>query len=110
MDINAIKQLARMISASKYPVFFGGAGVSTQSGIPDFRSDQGLYQEKGRIPPEEIISHSFFLSNPEMFYEFYTTKMVYPQAKPNACHLALARLEEMGRMKAVITQNIDGQI
>ncbi|MDD4081724.1 MAG: NAD-dependent protein deacylase [Eubacteriales bacterium] len=108
MDIDLIRQLADMAAASKNTVFFGGAGVSTESGIPDFRSAQGLFQEKSRIPPEEIISRSFFMSHPEAFYEFYKQKMVYPQARPNTCHKALARLEGMGRLRAVITQNIDG--
>lgn len=105
---SALRQLAGMIAQSRHAVFFGGAGVSTESGIPDFRSDQGLYQQKSRIPPEEIISHSFFLNEPEMFYAFYKSKMVYPEARPNACHRALAALEERGLVKAVITQNIDG--
>ncbi|MGI6695490.1 MAG: NAD-dependent protein deacylase [Christensenellales bacterium] len=108
MNTQATRQLAELILQSNNTVFFGGAGVSTESGIPDFRSDQGLYKEKSRIPPEEIISHSFFIRNPEMFYDFYKHKMVYPGAKPNPAHLALARLEAMGKMQAVITQNIDG--
>jgi len=108
MSTQQILKLADLIRASGNTVFFGGAGVSTESGIPDFRSDQGLYQEKGRIPPEEIISRSFFLSHPEEFYTFYKRKMVYPEARPNACHQALAALEGMGMLKTVITQNIDG--
>ncbi len=108
MNTQAIQQLAELILQSDNTVFFGGAGVSTESGIPDFRSDQGLYQQKSLIPPEEIISHSFFLRKPEVFYEFYKHKMVYPQARPNPAHHALARLEAMGKLRAVITQNIDG--
>ncbi|MGI6688171.1 MAG: NAD-dependent protein deacylase [Christensenellales bacterium] len=108
MNTQATRQLAELILQSNNTVFFGGAGVSTESGIPDFRSDQGLYKEKSRIPPEEIISHSFFIRNPEMFYDFYKHKMVYPEARPNPTHLALARLEAMGKMQTVITQNIDG--
>lgn len=108
MDMKRIRQLASMMATSKNAVFFGGAGVSTESGIPDFRSEQGLYQEKNLVPPEEIISHSFFLSNPEAFYAFYRHKMVYPGARPNASHHALAKLERMGKLQAVITQNIDG--
>ena len=108
MSTQQILKLADLIRASGNTVFFGGAGVSTESGIPDFRSDQGLYQEKGRIPPEEIISRSFFLSHPEEFYTFYKRKMVYPEARPNACHRALVALEGMGMLKTVITQNIDG--
>lgn len=108
MNTEAIKKLADFIISSNYTVFFGGAGVSTESGIPDFRSDQGLYAEKSRIPPEEIISRSFFTRNPEMFYTFYKEKMIYPEARPNAAHQALAKLEEMGKVQAVVTQNIDG--
>ena len=108
MNTQLIQQLADLILQSRRAVFFGGAGVSTESGIPDFRSDQGLYREKSRIPPEEIISHSFFLKHPDLFYDFYKHKMVYPQAVPNPAHRALARLEEMGKLTAVITQNIDG--
>jgi NAD-dependent deacetylase len=91
-------------------VFFGGAGTSTESGIPDFRSAEGLYQTSvgGKYAPEEILSRDFFYSHPEEFYEFYKKKMIYPEAKPNPAHLALAELEKQGRLKAVITQNIDG--
>ena len=89
-------------------VFFGGAGVSTESGIPDFRSADGLYSESYRYPPETILSRSFFNANTEEFYRFYREKMLYPDAKPNKAHLALAKLEKMGKLKAVITQNVDG--
>lgn len=89
-------------------VFFGGAGVSTESGIPDFRSQDGLYNQQYDYPPETIISHSFYRRNPEEFYRFYKNKMLFPDAKPNAAHLALAKLEREGKLKAVITQNIDG--
>ena len=89
-------------------MFFGGAGVSTESGIPDFRSQDGLYHQQYDYPPEEILSHSFYMKNPEEFYRFYRNKMLAPGAKPNKAHLALAKLEREGRLKAVITQNIDG--
>ena len=88
-------------------MFFGGAGVSTESGIPDFRSQDGLYHQKYDFPPETILSHSFFLNHPEEFYKFYRDKMLCDTAKPNAAHLKLAELEEAGKLKAVITQNID---
>lgn len=100
--------LQSMIDESRRIVFFGGAGVSTESGIPDFRSADGLYNQKYRFPPEQIISHSFFLRDPEEFYRFYRDRMIYPQAKPNAAHLKLSELERVGRISAVITQNIDG--
>lgn len=89
-------------------VFFGGAGVSTESGIPDFRSVDGLYNTKYDYPPETILSNSFYNNNRKEFYRFYKDKMLYLSAKPNACHLALAQLETMGKVRAVITQNIDG--
>ena len=88
-------------------MFFGGAGVSTESGIPDFRSQDGLYNQEYAYPPETIISHSFFMRNPEEFYRFYKNKMIFRNAKPNAAHLALAKLEQEGKLKAVITHNID---
>ena len=103
-----LEQLKQWISESSNIVFFGGAGVSTESGIPDFRSVDGLYNMQYDYPPETIISHSFYQRNPEEFYRFYKNKMLFPEAKPNAAHLALARLEQQGRLKAVITQNIDG--
>lgn len=102
------QELKDMIDAAHYIVFFGGAGVSTESGIPDFRSQDGLYNMKYKFPPEEIISHSFFERNPEEFYRFYKDRMLAPDAKPNKAHLALAKLEQEGKLKAVITQNIDG--
>ena len=96
------------IKNSNNIVFFGGAGVSTESGIPDFRSVDGIYNQKYAYPPEEIISHSYFLTHPDKFYEFYKDRMIYPDAKPNTTHLVLAKMEEMGKLKAVVTQNIDG--
>ena len=89
-------------------VFFGGAGVSTESGIPDFRSVDGLYHQQYDYPPETILSHTFYRRNTKEFYRFYHNKMLFPNAKPNAAHLALAKLESQGKVKAVITQNIDG--
>ena len=89
-------------------VFFGGAGVSTESGIPDFRSQDGLYFTEYAYPPERIVSHSFFMQNTAEFYRFYKNKMLYPNAEPNACHNALAKLEKLGKLTAVVTQNIDG--
>ena len=103
-------QLAKILQESDNIVFFGGAGVSTASGIPDFRSSDGLYSQKlGRnFTPEQLVSHSFFMRYPDDFFDFYKKNLVYPDAEPNDCHIALAKLEEMGRLKAVITQNIDG--
>ena len=100
--------LQQIIDESKRIVFFGGAGVSTESGIPDFRSVDGLYNQQYDYPPEQIISHSFFVQNPEEFYRFYKDKMLCLDAQPNAAHLALARLEKAGKLRAVVTQNIDG--
>lgn len=97
-----------MIDESQRIVFFGGAGVSTESNIPDFRSSDGLYNEQYRYPPEQVVSHTFFVKKTEMFYDFYKHKMMFLDAKPNAAHLKLAELEEAGKLKAVITQNIDG--
>ena len=102
------KQLQEWISESQNIVFFGGAGVSTESGIPDFRSVDGLYNQQYAYPPETILSHTFFQKNPEEFYRFYRNKMLFPDAKPNAAHLKLAELEQAGKLKAVVTQNIDG--
>ena len=101
------QQLKDWINESDNIVFFGGAGVSTESGIPDFRSVDGLYNQKYKYPPERIISHSFYIQNPEEFYRFYKDRMLFPDAKPNAAHKALAKLEQEGKLKAVITQNID---
>ena len=103
-----IAALQEIIDESAHIVFFGGAGVSTESGIPDFRSEDGLYHEKYSYPPERIISHSFFLTKPEVFYRFYKEKMLCLDAEPNAAHRKLAELEQAGKLKAVVTQNIDG--
>lgn len=103
-----IEELQKIIDDSSRIVFFGGAGVSTESGIPDFRSADGLYHQEYKYSPEQIISHSFFLRYPEAFYEFYKDKMMYLAAKPNSAHLKLAELERAGRLLAVVTQNIDG--
>ena len=100
--------LEQWIKESDNVVFFGGAGVSTESGIPDFRSVGGLYNQQYDYPPETIISHSFYRKNPEEFYRFYKNKMLFPDAQPNAAHKALAKLEQQGKVRAVITQNIDG--
>lgn len=101
------KKLQQIISESSNIVFFGGAGVSTESGIPDFRSVDGLYHQQWEYPPETILSHTFFMRKPEEFYRFYKAKMLCDTAKPNAAHLKLAELEKAGKLKAVITQNID---
>lgn len=106
--MSQIKDLRRLIEGSDNIVFFGGAGVSTESGIPDFRSQDGLYQEKYAYPPETIVSADFFYSHTAEFYEFYKRKMLCLSALPNAAHRALAQLEAAGRCRAVITQNIDG--
>ena len=103
-----IAQLKQWIDESDNIVFFGGAGVSTESGIPDFRSVDGLYAQKYKYPPETIISHSFFEQNPEEFYRFYRDKLVIRGAEPNIAHRKLAQWERQGKLKAVITQNIDG--
>lgn len=100
--------LQKIIDDSENIVFFGGAGVSTESNIPDFRSADGLYRQQYQYSPEQIVSHSFFVRNTEAFYEFYKKKMMFLDAKPNAAHLKLAGLEKAGKLKAVITQNIDG--
>ena len=106
--MNERSLLKDWIMESQNIVFFGGAGVSTESNIPDFRGVDGLYHQEYEYPPETIISHSFYRSKPKEFYRFYKNKMLFPGAKPNPAHLALAKLEEMGKLKAVITQNIDG--
>ena len=105
-----ITALTEIIKTSNNIVFFGGAGISTASGIPDFRSSNGLYSQKlnRNFSPEEAVSHSFFVRYPEEFFDFYKKNLVYPKATPNACHRALAKLEKMGKLKAVVTQNIDG--
>ncbi|MBR4163309.1 MAG: NAD-dependent protein deacylase [Solobacterium sp.] len=103
-----IQALQKIIDESKHIVFFTGAGVSTDSGIPDFRSQDGLYNQKYKYPPETIISHSFFLANTEEFYRFYKEKMLFLDAEPNYTHKFMAKLEEQGKSLGVITQNIDG--
>ncbi|MGI5899728.1 MAG: NAD-dependent protein deacylase [Christensenellales bacterium] len=107
IDDKKIQKLGLMMAESENIVFFGGAGVSTESGIPDFRSVDGLYHETYAYPPEIILSHDFFISQTEEFYSFYKEKMLFTGAKPNKAHIALAELERMGKLKAVITQNID---
>lgn len=102
------EELQRIIDESGKIVFFGGAGVSTESGIPDFRSSDGIYKQNYRYPPEQVISHTFFVRNTEVFYEFYKEKMMFLNAVPNKAHEKLAELEENGKLTAVITQNIDG--
>lgn len=103
-----LKEFKRIMETYDNIVFFGGAGVSTESGIPDFRSVDGLYNQQYDYPPETILSHTFYRRNIEEFYRFYHNKMLCPDAKPNAAHIALAKLEAMGKVNAVITQNIDG--
>lgn len=103
-----VEKLQQMIDESDSIVFFGGAGVSTESGIPDFRSVDGLYHQKYDYPPETILSHTFYRRNPSEFFRFYKDKMLCPSAKPNAAHKKLAELEKAGKLKAVVTQNIDG--
>ncbi len=106
--MDGIEKLKKIIDGSDNIVFFGGAGVSTESGIPDFRSVDGLYNQKYDYPPETILSHTFYRRKPEEFYRFYRDKMLCLTAKPNAAHLKLAQWEKAGKLKAVITQNIDG--
>lgn len=105
-----IEKLTQILKESHNIVFFGGAGCSCESGIPDFRSSNGLWNEKLKInfTPEQLVSHTFFIRYPEEFFRFYKDKLIYPEAKPNAAHIALAKLENMGKLKAVVTQNIDG--
>lgn len=103
-----VRKLQEIIDDSRRIVFFGGAGVSTESGIPDFRSAEGIYHQHYKYAPEQVVSHSFFKAHPEVFYEFYKEKMMCLDAEPNAAHRKLAQLEEAGRLTAVITQNIDG--
>lgn len=103
-----ISRLAKMVADSDNIVFFGGAGVSTESGIPDFRSVDGLYNQQWKYPPETILSHSFFQRDPEEYYRFHREKLVIDGVSPNRAHLRLAELEEQGKLRAVITQNIDG--
>lgn len=106
--MDEIRRLKELVDGSDNIVFFGGAGVSTESGIPDFRSTDGLYHQEYDYPPETILSHTFFMQNTKEFYRFYKNKMLCLDAKPNAAHKKLAQLEAAGKLKAVITQNIDG--
>lgn len=106
--MDAVKRLQEIVDGHENLVFFGGAGVSTESGIPDFRSVDGLYHQRYDYPPETILSHSFFMRNPEAFYQFYHDKMLALDAQPNAAHRKLAELENAGKLRAVVTQNIDG--
>ena len=106
--VDIMSELQKIIDESKNIVFFGGAGVSTESGIPDFRSVDGLYNQKYDFPPEQILSHTFFMHHTDEFYRFYRDKMICLSAKPNKAHLKLAELEQKGILKAVVTQNIDG--
>ncbi len=108
IDMDKQKELQRMVDESNRIVFFGGAGVSTESSIPDFRSADGIFQERHTYSPEQIVSHTFFVQKPETFYQFYKDKMMFLNAKPNKAHLKLAELEAAGKLSAVITQNIDG--
>ena len=108
MMTDAVQKLKEFVEGSDNIVFFGGAGVSTESGIPDFRSKDGLYNQQYAYPPEMILSHSFYESKPEEFFRFYRAKLLAPDAKPNAAHYKLAELERRGKLKAVVTQNIDG--
>ena len=105
---SSIETLSNWVNESKRIVFFGGAGVSTESGIPDFRSVDGLYNQKYKFPPETILSHSFFMRYPEDYYDFHRDKLVIENVQPNVTHLRLAELEREGKLKAVVTQNIDG--
>lgn len=100
--------LQEIIDKSRKIVFFGGAGVSTESGIPDFRSVDGLYNQKYKYPPEQILSHTFFVNKTEEFFDFYRDKMICPNAKPNTAHKVLAKMERIGKLSAIVTQNIDG--
>jgi len=106
--MDQIQTLQKWIDESRSIVFFGGAGVSTESGIPDFRSVDGLYNQQYDYPPEQILSRTFFDRDPAEFYRFHRAKMICPQAKPNAAHKKLAELEQAGKLKSVVTQNIDG--
>lgn len=103
-----IRRFVDWVEASEDIVFFGGAGVSTESGIPDFRSVDGLYNQQYDYPPETILSHSFYMQKPEEFFRFYKNKMLFPDAKPSTTHIKLAQLEKAGKLKGIVTQNIDG--
>lgn len=108
MEKEKIAKLQQMIDESHKIVFFGGAGVSTESGIPDFRSTDGLYHQKYQYPPEVMVSHTFFVQKTEEFFDFYRNKMIFTEAEPNPAHVKLAQMEKAGRLSAVVTQNIDG--
>ena len=108
MDEQKLEKLQTWVKESSRIVFFGGAGVSTESGIPDFRGEDGLYRQRYAYPPETIISHSFYVHHPEIFFDFYRNRMLYPNAKPNIVHRKLAQWEKEGKLLAVVTQNIDG--
>ena len=108
MDEKKLELLKTYVKESSRIVFFGGAGVSTESGIPDFRAPDGLYKQKYRYPPETIISHTFYQRNPEVFFQFYREKMLFPDARPNVVHLKLAQWEREGKLTGIVTQNIDG--
>ncbi len=108
VDTAALERLAQMLGNARRAVFFGGAGVSTESGIPDFRSTDGLYHQQWSDPPETILSHAYFWTKTKAFYDFYRQKMLFPDARPNPAHRVLAELEKRGILSAVITQNIDG--
>ena len=106
--MEALETLRTWIAQSRRAVFFGGAGVSTESGIPDFRSDSGIYKKKYPYPAETMLSHSFYVHRTAEFFDFYKTVMLYPDAQPNAAHRALAKMERDGHLAACVTQNIDG--
>ena len=108
MDEQKLEKLQTWVKESSRIVFFGGAGVSTESGIPDFRGEDGLYRQHYAYPPETIISHSFYLRHPDIFFDFYRNRMLYPNAKPNIVHMKLVQWEKEGKLLAVVTQNIDG--
>ena len=108
MDNEKIEKLQQMIDESNHIVFFGGAGVSTESHIPDFRSTDGLYHQTYKYPPEVMVSHTFYTQHTEEFYDFYKNKMIFLDAKPNKAHLKLAEMERAGKLSAIVTQNIDG--
>ncbi len=108
MNGGKLERLQNIVRESGNIVFFGGAGVSTESGIPDFRSEDGLYRQSYAYPPETILSHTFFMRHTEEFFRFYRDKMLFLDAKPNTAHIAAAKLEQQGKLRAVVTQNIDG--
>lgn len=108
-QLQSIAEFQKIIDTYDNIVFFGGAGVSTESGIPDFRSVDGLYNQQYDYPPETILSHTFYVRNPKEFFRFYRNKMIFSDAKPNAAHKKLAELEQAGKLKGIVTQNIDGR-